>query len=101
MGPMGNPGLMREARALMFVLVGVALSVALHGWAHGHPPTPLAGTGLLVGPALLLTGRQRGAPVIAGALAAAQAGLHVVFSLGPAHVMAGSPRPLTMLAAHV
>ncbi|WP_344650565.1 hypothetical protein [Cryptosporangium japonicum] len=76
---------MREAPALIVVPVGVALSVALHGRAHGHPPTPLAllaGTGLLVGPALPLTGAQRGAPVIVGALTAARAGLHVVFSLG-------------------
>jgi hypothetical protein len=118
MGRMGNPGLLREARALVFVLVCVSLSVALHGWAHGHLPTPLAllaGSGLVVPPALMLTGRQRGLWTIAGALAVAQGGLHVVFSLGSSHSMAGashlvpaatlgtvgSVRPGMMLAAHV
>ncbi|MFG1922577.1 hypothetical protein [Cryptosporangium sp. NPDC048952] len=101
---MGNPGLLREVRALVFVLVCVSLSVALHTWAHGHVPSlvsVLAGAGLVVPLAVVLTGRERGLPVIAAALAVTQAGLHGVFSMGPAHVMAGSPRPGAMIAAHV
>ncbi|MFI5953022.1 hypothetical protein [Cryptosporangium sp. NPDC051539] len=104
---MTNQGLLREARALMFVLVCLSLSVALHSWAHGQVPpviAVLAGAGLVVPVAMVLTGRQRGLPVIAGALAVTQAGLHALFTLVPAggmHAMMAMPGAGTMVAAHV
>lgn len=100
------PGMMREARALVFVLVCLSLSTALHSWAHGHLPpliALIAGAGLVTVVAVPLTGRQRGLPVIAGALALVQAGLHGLFTLIPAgapHTMV-MPTPSTMLTAHV
>lgn len=104
---MTGPGLLREVRALVFVLVCLSLSVALHGWAHGELPSllaVLAGSGLLLSVALPLTGRQRGLPVIAAALAVTQAGLHALFALVPsggAHVMVPAHGAGAMLAAHV
>lgn len=102
---MTSPGLLREARALVFVLVGLSLSVALHSWAHGAVPpllAVLAGGGLLVSVALPLTGRQRGLPTITGALAATQVGLHLLFSVVPSsHVMIPTHGTGTMVAAHV
>ncbi|WP_143175428.1 hypothetical protein [Cryptosporangium aurantiacum] len=104
---MTSQGLLREARALVFVLVCLSLSVTLHTWAHGDQPPILvlmAGAGLVLSVALPLTGRQRGLPVIAAGLAVTQAGLHGLFTLVPsggAHVMTTMPTPGTMLAAHV
>ncbi|TQS42969.1 hypothetical protein [Cryptosporangium phraense] len=108
---MTSPGLLREARALVFVLVCLSLSVTLHGWAHGQLPSVLAllaGTGLIAPVAMVLTGRRRGLPVIAGGLAVTQAGLHGLFTLVPsgvpsggAHAMMSMPSAGTMLAAHV
>ena len=104
---MTSQGLLREARALVFVLVCLSLSLVLHGWAHGGPP-PLtalvAGAGLVVPLAMLLTGRQRGLPVIATGLAVTQAALHGLFTIvpsGDAHAMMAAPAPGTMLTAHV
>ncbi|MFG1921685.1 hypothetical protein [Cryptosporangium sp. NPDC048952] len=102
---MTGPGLLREVRALVFVLVCLSLSVALHSWAHGAVPPPLAvlaGGGLLVSVAVPLTGRQRGLPTIAGTLAVTQVGLHVLFSVVPAgHVMVPAHGTGTMIAGHV
>lgn len=104
---MTGPGLLRELRALVFVLVCLSLSVALHGWAHGELPSllaVLAGGGLVAVVALPLTGRQRGLPVITAALAVTQAGLHAVFALVPTggtHVMVPAHGTGTMVAAHV
>jgi hypothetical protein len=100
------PGILREARALVFVLVCLSLSAALHTWAHGDLPpllSLLAGAGLVTIVAVPLTGRQRGLPVIAGALAITQTGLHALFTAVPAgapHTMV-MPAPGTMLTAHV
>ncbi|MFG1922566.1 hypothetical protein [Cryptosporangium sp. NPDC048952] len=100
------PGILREARALVFVLVCLSLSTALHTWAHGDLPPPIAlfaGAGLVTIVAVPLTGRQRGLPVIAGALALTQAGLHGLFTTIPAgapHTMV-MPTPGTMFTAHV
>lgn len=103
---MNEPGILREARALVFVLVCLSLSAALHSWAHGDlPPVPalLAGAGLVTVVAMPLTGAQRGLPLIAGALALTQAGLHVLFTVmpaGPPHTMT-MPSGGTMLSAHL
>ncbi|GAA0252308.1 hypothetical protein GCM10009539_41860 [Cryptosporangium japonicum] len=100
------PGILREARALVFVLVCLSLSATLHTWAHGDLPPLIAlvaGAGLVVPLAIVLTGRQRGLPLIAGALAVTQAALHALFTLVPAgagHTMA-MPAPGAMLTAHV
>lgn len=54
------PGILREARALVFVLVCLSLSAALHTWAHGDLPPRLAllaGAGLVTIVAIPLTGR--------------------------------------------
>lgn len=104
---MTSQGLLREARALVFVLVCLSLSAALHSWAHDGPPplvALLAGTGLVIPVAMLMTGRQRGLPVIAAGLAVTQAGLHGLFTIvpsGDAHAMMATPAPRMMLAAHV
>jgi hypothetical protein len=104
---MTGPGLLREARALVFVLVCLALSVALHGWAHGELPSlvaVLAGGGLLLSVAIPLTGRQCGLPLITAALAVTQAGLHALFAVlpsGSGHVMVPTHGAGTMVAAHV
>ncbi|GAA0265883.1 hypothetical protein GCM10009539_60680 [Cryptosporangium japonicum] len=102
---MTGPGLLREARALVFVLVCLSLSVALHSWAHGEIPpllAVLAGGGLVLSVALPLTGRQRGLPMITGALAVTQLGLHLVFSVMPSqHVMIPAHGTGTMIAGHV
>jgi hypothetical protein len=104
---MTSQGLLREARALVFVLVGTSLSVALHSWAHGGLPplvALLAGAGLMIPVAMLLTGRQRGLPVIAAGLAVTQAGLHGLFTVIPSgdpHAMMSTPASGSMLTAHV
>ncbi|GAA3388632.1 hypothetical protein [Cryptosporangium minutisporangium] len=104
---MTSQGLLREARALVFVLVCLSLSVTLHSWAHGGLPplmALLAGAGSVIPVAMLLTGRQRGLPVIAAGLAVTQVGLHGLFSVVPsadAHAMMATPAPGAMLTAHV
>ena len=95
---------------MVFSLMVLSVSVALHSWARGAMP-PV--TALLAGAALVwlfaaaLAGRERGFPVIAGALAVSQAGLHGLFSVLPASgahpmVMGGSATPSgwAMVLAH-
>jgi hypothetical protein len=102
-----SQGLLREARALVFVLVCLSLSVALHTWAHGDLPSivaMLAGAGLVGSVAVPMAGRQRGLPVIAVGLAVTQAGLHGLFTIvpsGDAHVMMSTPVAGVMLTAHL
>lgn len=103
---MAEPSLLREARAAMFAGVGLSSSAALHGWAHGGSPAPagiVAGAGLMLGLGVVLGNRRRGFVVIAVALAAAQAVLHVVFSVSTpeGHVMVAPQPPGAMLFAHI
>lgn len=106
---MTSQGLLREARAVVFTVLALSVSVALHSWARGALPAVLAilaGGGLVGLSAVALAGRERGLPVIAALLLAAQGGLHGLFSVVPAtggHPMAMPPAPAdrAMLLAHV
>jgi hypothetical protein len=102
---MTGPGLLREVRALVFALVCLSLSIALHSWAHGETPpllAVLAGGGSVLSVALPLTGRERGLPVITLALGGTQAGLHLLFSAIPSgHLMVPAHGTGAMVAAHV
>src|SRR5690242_5005393 len=108
---MTSQGLVREVRAGVFTLVSLSLSIALHSWAAGSLPSMPAmvgGAGLVLLVAVLLAGRERGFPVIAGALLAAQAGLHYLFEALPHaghHVVAApisaAPSTGAMVLAHL
>ncbi|SHM89555.1 hypothetical protein [Cryptosporangium aurantiacum] len=107
---MTSQGLAREARAGVFTLVCLSLSIALHSWAAGSLPSGpamVAGAGLVLVAAVLLAGRERGFPLIAGVLLAAQVGLHYLFEALPHaghHVAApvsGEPSTTAMVLAHL
>lgn len=108
---MTSQGLLREARAGVFTLVCLSLSVALHAWASGSAPAPtaiVAGAGLVLVAAAVLAGRERGFPVIVGVLLTAQCGLHYLFEAIPHaghHAVvvapAAGPSASAMVTAHV
>ena len=106
---MTGQGLLREARAGVFTLVCLSLSVALHSWASGSAPalTALfAGAGLVLLVAVALAGRERGFPAIVVTLLAAQCALHYLFEAVPTGdhqmmTMAAPPSPAAMIAAHL
>lgn len=106
---MTGQGLLREARAGVFTLVCLSLSVALHSWASGTAPalTALfAGAGLVLLLAVALAGRERGFPVIVVTLLAAQGALHYLFEAVPTgdhHMMtmAAPPSATAMIVAHL
>ena len=109
-GRMRSQGLAREARAGMFTLVCLSTSVVLHSSAAGSLPSVpamLAGAGLVLVVAYLLTGRERGFPLIAGVLLTAQAGLHYVFEALPhaghhgAVAITIEPWSTSMVVAHL
>ncbi|WP_214417202.1 MFS transporter [Sphaerisporangium fuscum] len=102
----------RLARTTAFAVVCLALGVIAHVFAGGTVSVPTAGCGLAVAfaAALPVTGRERGAVLIAPLLAAVQAALHVLFSAAHdtqaiASYVSGHPHPvalpgLGMLLAH-
>jgi hypothetical protein len=110
---MTGQGLLREARAGVFTLVCLSLSVALHSWAAGELP-PLtalfAGAGLVLLVAFALTGSERGFGPIVLALLGAQAGLHYLFEAVPhaghemtmtGATMSAPPSVSAMVCAHL
>lgn len=107
---MTSQGLLREARAVVFTVLALSVSVALHSWASGALPPMLAilaGGGLVGLSAVVLAGRERGFLVIAALLLAAQGGLHGLFSIVPptgGHAMVMPPPAhagRAMLLAHL
>lgn len=109
--PMTSQGLAREARAGMFTLVCLSLSVALHSWVAGALPSlpaMFAGAGLVLLVALVLAGRERQLPLIAAVLLGSQIGLHYLFEAlphaghhGVAAVAPAAPLSAGMVLAHV
>jgi hypothetical protein len=82
-----RPAPLRAVRAVAFATAALVLAVAAHRAGGGAVPglPALAGGALgLAGAAWLVAGRQRSLPVIAGAVLASQAALHVLFA-GAAH----------------
>ncbi|MEV1011971.1 hypothetical protein [Streptomyces sp. NPDC049881] len=81
-------GTLRLLRASAFTVLCVVLAALGHVLFSGsHVPGPTLVTGALaVGtPCWFLAGRERAFPSVTGATVAAQAGLHMLFSLGQAH----------------
>jgi hypothetical protein len=76
----------RLARAAVFAVVCLGLSAAAHLMGGGSVSAPVAAAGLLLafGAAAAASGRERPLAVILPLLAAAQAALHVLFSLSHA-----------------
>lgn len=102
-----SSGLLREVRAVVFALVCLSLSAALHSWAHGELPALtalVAGAGLSLGVGVLLANRRRGLLPIGLVLGAVQVVLHGVFTLVGAsgeHMMMPAHSASAMLGAHV
>ncbi|WP_199040542.1 hypothetical protein [Glycomyces salinus] len=97
----GRP-LLRGFRALVFAVVCVAVSVALHVVAGGALITSGAfatAVAALVPLAFLLGGGQRGVPTLLAACAVAQSGLHLWFTADAGHAGHLMPSP-TMLLVH-
>lgn len=73
---------LRLTRAVVFAAVCAAVSAAGHvmiGHTTLTPAALAAGFGLALGLGFALAGRERGLPVILGAMLAGEAGLHAVF----------------------
>jgi hypothetical protein len=103
---MTSQGLAREARAGVFTLVCLSLSVALHSWVAGALPSlpaMFAGAGLVLVVAFGLAGRERRFPLIAATLLASQAGLHVLFEALPhaGHHGVAAPSSVSLSAGMV
>ncbi|GHJ41252.1 hypothetical protein [Streptomyces sp. TS71-3] len=79
----------RALRAAVFAAVAVLLGGLGHRAMSGLPLpwwAPAAGVAASFAGALFLAGRERGAPLVVGALVASQAVLHVLFTLAQATV---------------
>ena len=108
---MTSQGPAREARAGVFTLVCLCLSVALHSWAAGALPSlpaMFAGAGLVLVVAFVLADRERQLPLITAVMLASQLGLHYLFEAlphaghhGVAAVAPAAPLSAGMVLAHV
>ncbi|MFI5958712.1 hypothetical protein [Cryptosporangium sp. NPDC051539] len=108
---MTSQGFAREARAGVFTLVCLSLSIALHSWAAGGPPSMtamFAGAGLVLVVAFGLAGRERRYPFLVSVMLTAQAVLHLLFEVlphaghhGEAAVTLGGLPSVAMVLAHL
>ncbi|TQS45654.1 hypothetical protein [Cryptosporangium phraense] len=108
---MTGQGFAREARAGVFTLVCLGLSIALHSWVSRDLPSTtaiFAGAGLVLVVAFGLAGRERRYPFILTTMLTAQAALHVLFEVlphaghhGEVPVTLGGLPSVTMVLAHL
>ncbi|WP_327575734.1 hypothetical protein [Streptomyces sp. NBC_00145] len=85
---MGASPVVRSLRAAVFAALCVLLASGAHAWATGTAPPvwgQCAAVAVLFMAGFLLGGRERSSLGIAGATAAAQAGLHCVFDTARPH----------------